>query len=98
MTVKTNDLKKGARVQLAVINPKKGVKMADFQRRHYEAVAKIIKERYAALVPLWNENTEYCRVASLELVLISDAFSQLFRADNVNFDRNRFLDACGNQN
>lgn len=58
-------------------------------RKHYRAIAKIIKQEYvfdddAAAV--------YSRPAIAD---IADRLADYFKQDNSRFDRQKFLDACG---
>lgn len=53
-----------------------------FTKQHYEAIAKIIDD-------------ELNNPASLNLIHIAEALCELFATDNPNFDRKKFLTACG---
>ena len=55
--------------------------MSIFQRRHYNAIADILKEMYFA--------SDWDEIIYTQLV---DDFLLLFEEDNPKFDRERFLD------
>ena len=52
-----------------------------FSKRHYEAVAEVIRDCLAATPP--------------EQRLVASRFARLFRGDNPNFKRPTFMKACG---
>ena len=58
-----------------------------FERRHYESVAKVIA---SAQEGARGNSAEECGVSSVMLKL-----TNLFAADNPNFDHKRFIKACG---
>jgi len=73
--------------------------MSNFQRRHYEIFAKLVRdmrdrdqflsERHRSLGH-WGEADAYCGCdAWLEYKLVT-----IFSADNPNFDSDRFREAC----
>jgi len=58
--------------------------MPDFTRKHYKAIAKVLNEAPVES-RLWNSDW------SLIIGLLAD----LFDNDNPNFDRYKFMEACG---
>lgn len=58
--------------------------MADFARRHYEVVARIIQAQHTTEHPEWDPPIDGIR----------DDFIALFERDNPRFDRARFERAC----
>lgn len=61
--------------------------MPKFTRQHYEDVSKIIFSRWSTASALGNG-------ADAMLNLLIADFHELFRADNSNFDGERFEEAC----
>lgn len=57
-------------------------------RKDYVAIAKVVKSE----VNHWDDKQPQVLSA---ITSIADGLSSVFRADNLNYDRNRFLDACG---
>jgi len=57
--------------------------MTKFQKRHYELIAEAIKRAI---------DTHH---VSIETAHILDKLSNLFASDNPEFDRERFITACG---
>ncbi len=55
-----------------------------YQKRHYEDVARLLRER-----------SEHIFDEPLVRQVIEIDFADLFAADNPDFDRERFLAACG---
>lgn len=55
----------------------------DFQRRHYELVARVLKEG------------AYCFTSEGDHALLAGKFAGEFERDNSNFNRARFLEAAG---
>jgi hypothetical protein len=64
-----------------------------FSKRHYEAIAKVIKEHNESF-PDVIENHSYTQDSCSCELMILDLVWMLER-DNPNFDRVRFIDACG---
>ena len=63
--------------------------MADFQRRHYEAVALIMQDAHR------QAEAEQGNLAAVDLVFhVQEDFAALFMRDNPQFKRGRFLIAC----
>lgn len=58
--------------------------MPDFQKRHYEFVANVLRK-----------SIEKHGYQSEAAVLIADEFATHFKADNFNFKTDTFLKACG---
>ena len=59
-----------------------------YQKRHYEDVARIIREAYEAADRSFLTKAEV-------VALLAGTFAGTFAADNPLFDRERFLKACG---
>ena len=60
-------------------------------KKHYEAVAAIIKAAFDCEI-----SRKECRIAHRAVVmLIASKLASLFYKDNSRFDRHRFLKACG---
>lgn len=62
-----------------------------FTKRHFEKVAAIIKNRQPSRD---NQITDY-HTLRVALSGIADDFADEFQASNENFDRRRFMKACG---
>ena len=60
--------------------------MSKFQRRHYTAVAEILRDSATDSGYLFSRE---------EVARIADQFARVFSADNSAFDRDRFLAAVG---
>ena len=58
------------------------------QRRHFESIAATIK---ALALP----NADTCRLEECDRTLVAYRFADMCRLENPNFDRARFLKACG---
>lgn len=65
--------------------------MADFQRRHYEEVARAL----LATRPPFGKNTVEYNAALNQWTLTVRQLADAFAADNPNFKRARFLNAAG---
>ena len=61
--------------------------MPRFQKRHYEAIAGIIREDITMQAPLFTDNGDRRQFAH--------KFAGYFALDNPRFDRQRFMSACG---
>lgn len=61
-------------------------------RKHYQAIADIIKDQLVLSQPLSDQQDDGAVVAVNDLAI---QLSNYFKADNSNFDRFRFLEACG---
>lgn len=56
------------------------------QRRHYELIARIIREEQAS---------SKSQLAKAAIKNIARSFAEELASDNPNFDRSRFFEACG---
>ncbi len=66
--------------------------MAKYARRHYEDIAAIINSHLKAT------ELEKLEISKGKIEVLSSLyvnFANLFQQDNQNFDRERFLKACG---
>ncbi len=61
-------------------------------RKHYREVAEIIKEQWDYSLTLEKSQGETVRAV---LDSVASNLATMFRIDNSNFDRDRFLTACG---
>lgn len=59
--------------------------MPDFRRKHYEAVAKILRKH----------NQPYSEMPSFMVDILVRDFCELFGRDNYNFSERKFKDAVG---
>ena len=64
--------------------------MPKFQRRHYEAIAEVLKDVRDSADTLQLFPPE---IAALNGIITKTA--EVFRRDNPRFDRDRFISACG---
>lgn len=62
-------------------------------RKHFEAVAQTIKDEFEATLP--SSNPEFIRGAAYAVSETAYSLADYFARENPNFDRNRFLTACG---
>lgn len=60
-------------------------------RKDYVKFAVIIKAEVDGL----NKQNECYKDIAFCITSIADSMSAIFREDNTNYDRNRFMDACG---
>jgi hypothetical protein len=60
-------------------------------RKHYEAIAADIKRRFKLIPDPDGRDQELAG----QLFGVANDLADLFEADNPNFDRGRFLKACG---
>lgn len=67
-------------------------KMA-MSKSHYEACARAIRRRYEQILTIRDDNMS--GVALGTLLMLATDLATLFADDNINFDRTRFLQACG---
>lgn len=63
-----------------------------YERRHYEDVAKILKE-YAPVG--WGYISDNTQIKYDTAQDIAEDFARLFKADNPNFNEAKFQKACG---
>ena len=61
-------------------------------KKHYEAIAGIIKDLHSMNSELHENGRGYRKDA---LKAVSSELSDYFQTDNKNFNRARFLEACG---
>ena len=61
-------------------------------RKHYQAIADLIKDQMVLSQPLTDQQSDAAAIAVSDLAI---QLSHYFKADNSNFDRFRFLKACG---
>lgn len=66
--------------------------MADFSRKHYVAVAKIINEELASIAILTDSSKD---TDATTVIGIAIKLAGLFGEDNPQFDWHRFYTACG---
>lgn len=59
------------------------------QRRHYELIARIVREELETV------NSQLAKAAIKNIAL---SFADELASDNPNFDRSRFFEACGLDN
>jgi hypothetical protein len=77
-----------SKTEVESVMPRSTVAARQFSRRHYEAVAEILKRRFA------NESDD--SAAKWVVDAVADDLADLFAADNERFDRQRFKRAaCG---
>ena len=63
-------------------------------RKHYNAIAKALKDYHTEIADSERSNDSIAtRLATLDDVV--GILSDIFKADNSNFDRDRFASACG---
>ena len=60
-------------------------------RKDYVKFAKVIKSEVDGL----DKGNACYKDIAFSITSIADGMSAVFREDNLNYDRNRFLDACG---
>ena len=60
-------------------------------RKHYKAIADIIKEEYTFYDNTGQDDTE----GKLVVLSIAERLSRYFTTDNSQFNQQKFLDACG---
>lgn len=65
--------------------------MSAFSKRHYEAVARIIRANLQDPASMFSPE-DYSNGG---VQMVAEDFAVLFHADNPRFDRARFLKACG---
>lgn len=67
--------------------------MARFQKRHYEAIAEVIR----AIAGEDTSRDLFVQGKRIVMRDVADAFAAHFERDNTRFDRARFIAACGFQ-
>ena len=70
------------------VNNHEHIRRNMFSKRHYEAIAKVIKDHNVNDKLPSHRSTECCYYVVADIV-------DMFERDNPKFDRVRFLDACG---
>jgi hypothetical protein len=70
--------------------------MATFSKRHYEAIAKAMREAHVArddeIEAGWLRDAGEANIVLCDTIEI---LADMFGADNPRFDRGRFVKACG---
>lgn len=80
--------------------PHKQRKMAEqimeaFTRQHFEAIANIIKDNDWSKLGQTSQSDERAQAAHQVLRNVADDLADLFKQDNAQFDKARFMKACG---
>jgi len=62
-------------------------------RKHFVAIARIIRDEMEATLP--ETSPDFIRGAAYEVEEMAKGLADYFARENANFDRQRFLTACG---
>lgn len=66
-----------------------------FTRKHYKAIAEIIKYQRRYIEPTKWESKDYSKAIADVTLNIAKDMSRMFASDNLRFDRDKFMNACG---
>ena len=58
-------------------------------KKYFIAIAKIIKDSK------YNGNTQECKIGNAANYVLASNLADYFQKENINFDREKFIKACG---
>lgn len=66
-----------------------------FTKRHYVTVAASIKDQRDYIEPTKRKSKDYSKAIADVTLNIANSLSRMFASDNPQFNRDKFMSACG---